>query len=74
MDFLWKKRSWKYSTLISFLNDKLDNKTNYLENIFKLECDIDTSIDDIREIIRYSNLTNAEKMKKHLLYSMMLIF
>ena len=64
MDFLWKKRSWKIFYIISFLNDKLDNKTNYLENIFKLECDIDTSIDDIREIIRYSNLTNADKNEK----------
>ena len=68
------KKELEIFYIISFLNDKLDNKTNYLENIFKLECDIDTSIDDIREIIRYSNLTNAEKMKKHLLYSMMLIF
>ena len=74
MDFLWKKGVGKYSTLVSFLNDKLDNKTNYLENIFKLECDIDTSIDDIREIIDILILTNAEKMKKHLLYSMMQIF
>ena len=62
--FYGKKGVGKYSTLVSFLNDKLDNKTNYLENIFKLECDIDTSIDDIREIIRYSNLTNANKNEK----------
>ena len=62
--FYGKKGIGKYSTLLSFLNDKLDNKTNYLENIFKLECDIDTSIDDIREIIKYSNLTNADKDEK----------
>ena len=54
--FYGKKGIGKYSTLISFLNAKLENRTNFLENIFKLECDIDTSIDDIREIIRYSNL------------------
>ena len=72
--FYGKKGIGKYSTLVSYLNDKLDNKTNYLENIFKLECDIDTSIDDIRDIIRYSNLLMPIKMKKHLLYSMMLIF
>ena len=62
--FYGKKGIGKYSTLVSFLNDKLDNKANYLDNIFKLECDIDTSIDDIREIIRYSNLTNANKNEK----------
>ena len=32
----WKKGVGKYSTLISFLNDKLDNKTNFLENIFRM--------------------------------------
>lgn len=62
--FYGKKGIGKYSTLISFLNAKLENRTNFLENIFKLECDIDTSIDDIREIIRYSNLTNANKDEK----------
>ena len=69
MDFLWKKRSWKYSTLLSFLNDKLDKKTNYLENMFKLECDIDTSIDDIRDIIRYSNLTNGKNEKTFIIFN-----
>ena len=57
--FYGKKGIGKYSTLISFLKDKLDNKSNFLESIFKLECNIDTSIDDIRDTIRYSNLTNA---------------
>ena len=53
--FHGKKGIGKYSTLVSFLKDKLNNKANYLESIFKLECDADTSIDDIREIIRFSN-------------------
>ena len=62
--FYGKKGVGKYSTLVSFLNDKLDNKTNYSENIYMLECDIDTSIDDVRDIIRYSNFTNANKNEK----------
>lgn len=62
--FHGKKGIGKYSTLVSFLKDKLNNKANYLESIFKLECDADTSIDDIREIIRFSNLTNATKNGK----------
>ena len=31
--FYGKRGLEKYSTLLSFLNDKLDNKTNYLEYI-----------------------------------------
>ena len=62
--FYGKKGIGKYSILVSFLHDKLNNKANYLENIFKLECDIDTSIHDIREVVKYTNLTNASKNGK----------
>jgi len=62
--FYGKKGIGKHSTLVSFLKEKLVKKSNYLESIFKLECNINTSIEDIRNIIRYSNLTNATKNGK----------
>ena len=62
--FYGKKGIGKYSTIVSFLKDKLVNKTNYTENIFNLTCNLETSIDDVREIIKFANLTNATNKEK----------
>ena len=62
--FFGKKGIGKYSTLLSFLKNSL-GIINNLNKIYELSCNNKTSVDDIRELIKHTFLTNTEANDKN---------
>ena len=61
--FYGKNGIGKRTTLLNFINQIIEKK-NFHNNIRAIECDKKTSIDEVREIINYTNLTNANNDEK----------
>ena len=62
--FFGKKGIGKYSTLFSFLKNSV-GIINNLNKVYELSCDNKTSVDDIRELVRHTFLTNTEANDKN---------
>jgi len=62
--FFGKKGIGKYSTLFSFLKNSV-GIINNLNKVYELSCDNKTSVDDIRELIKHTFLTNTEENDKN---------
>ena len=61
--FYGKNGIGKRTTLLNFINQIIEKK-NFHNNIRAIECDKKTSFDEVREIINYTNLTNANNDEK----------
>tara|TARA_B100001029_G_C15034541_1_gene439244 strand:+ start:567 stop:1439 length:873 start_codon:yes stop_codon:yes gene_type:complete len=62
--FFGPKGSGKYNTFLNFVKTIYLNKKNYLQNLFEINGDDDNAlIDDVRNLISKSSLTNSNSSK-----------